>query len=524
MKFFQAILDFFETLFNSSSPEVQKRQQKKKMEIELRSMQPVLYSNGFLQANFAEAIRILYVNGKTLNEIFSETILSPDIPKRHRFESQLVLTGFSQEEQNDVLSLSYENRKDDIASSKVPAQKSFDAQHRILERIIKTLNSDTFRIMDININNLKQLADLCRLNFMTVLQTFDPNFNTVSETYVPTFQEMALTRFTNVLEDLYYQINGLKIDSSVANATIALATLKAGTSLSAERERRYNDSIKKIAYVTNKILTADYIKKLLCLAKSDTTYEPKSVEYKESARQNFANHLQQQYQADEQRIKSELKNERISSDLVKLFNSAPLIRLQGYDSLMNDKLQANSALSFTLITPLQILKMFLLHYFTEPIRALINDIVVEGFFNNPTYKSDFSALVFSAFESSANIEAFEDKFSRGKEYDIVVLEGYIRDSKTDTSFYTKMEGMVQIINNAAQKLLQDEVNVLKDLFLQLSDILIDAKKPTGEIITNLRLLMMSSRNRDHSDMLEQQLPKWQTFFDVIKNYTIVNMK
>ncbi|MBR7063540.1 MAG: hypothetical protein IKI31_00020 [Treponema sp.] len=524
MKFFQAILDFLGTIFNSSSPEAQKKLQRKKLEAELRAVQPVLYSNGFLQPNFAEAVRILYVNSAPLNEIFSETISGSDIQKRHRFESQLVLTSFSESEQAEVTSLLYEHRKADIANSTESAEKRFEFQHKTLEKIIKQLNDDSLKSIDEEINALHQLADLCRLNFVTILQTFDTNFSTVNISYKPSFQEMAVSRFAKVLEDLYYQISGLKIDSSVANAVVALATLKSGRTISFEKIKSLNENVKKIAYIVSRVLTADYIKKLICIAQDDLSYSPKAASYTDSARQNFVTHLQQQFQADEQRIKTELKNERIANDLSKIFNGALLTNLQGYEKGMDEKLQANTALSFSLITPLQILKTFLINYITEPIRALLNDIVIEGFFNNPSYKSDFSAIVFAVCESLDHVKAFEESFARGKEFDIAVLDGYIRDSKTDASFYTKMEGMVSRVNSIAQKLLQEEVNLLHDLFFHLNDLLVDAKKPSGEIITNLRLLMMSSRNRDYSDMLEQQLPKWETFFEIMKNFTIVQKK
>ena len=47
------------------------------------------------------------------------------------------------------------------------------------------------------------------------------------------------------------------------------------------------------------------------------------------------------------------------------------------------------------------------------------------------------------------------------------------------------------------------------------------KKPASEIISNLKVLMMSSRNRDNTDLLEKQHANWEIFFEIMKNYAII---
>ena len=107
MSLFQTITEFLELLFNKKSPEVQKKIQLRKLDKELSSSEPVIFKNGKLLPNFAEAIRILYINTKPINDILYSTVGGPDIPRNRRFESQLVITGFSPENQKIVDSLSY---------------------------------------------------------------------------------------------------------------------------------------------------------------------------------------------------------------------------------------------------------------------------------------------------------------------------------------------------------------------------------------------------------------------------------
>ncbi len=56
-------------------------------------------------------------------------------------------------------------------------------------------------------------------------------------------------------------------------------------------------------------------------------------------------------------------------------------------------LQADTPLTFQWILPMKILKTFLLEYITPNVKNLLNDLVIEGFFNNPNYKTNFSTMV-----------------------------------------------------------------------------------------------------------------------------------
>ena len=84
--------------------------------------------------------------------------------------------------------------------------------------------------------------------------------------------------------------------------------------------------------------------------------------------------------------------------------------------------------------------------------------------------------------------------------------------------------MVANVNASAQKLVQEEIHHLQTAYIQINELLADAKKANSEIISNLKILMMSSRNRDGIDLLERQLPNWAIFFEIMKNYTIINVK
>ena len=269
-------------------------------------------------------------------------------------------------------------------------------------------------------------------------------------------------------------------------------------------------------------MNPEKLKSLIRLCRQDLVFEPSVAKYTGSPRQDFANMLQGRFDADEQRIKTEIQDETITEEVAALFPDTQLEDVGCYNQTYNNLLQEEVSMAFKWILPMRILKTFFKFYLPEGARALLNDIVIEGFFNNPAYKSSFSSIVFAAINAEKEIQEFEASFGEDKKHSIAVLESYIKDSKKDKDFFKKLEKMVQSINDDAHKVLQEQCTNLSSLSRQLGELLADAKKPSSEIISNLKVLMMSSRNRDNTNFLEANYEKWNIFFEIMKNYVIIN--
>lgn len=520
MGFIESIANFFSLFFSKSHVATQNFALQKKLESELKSFGVTLYKNGKLTSNFAEAIRMLHVNANPLNELFIDTIGSSDLERKKRYEAQLVLTGFSDSDQKIINSLSYENRKKVLFDAQIAEEKEFDIQKRSLDKVLNLLRGDSFRPLDKAMMTLQQLVDLCKFNFVPILQSFDLHYST-SPSYTPNYHDEPLVRLGNAVEDLYAHIEGLNLDQSVAQAVVALAVLKNRGKLSDERRFAYIENVSKIASVISHVLVPAHLKKIICLYHGNANYEVSLPSYKDFSTVHFAQYIQQQYKSDTERIKTELKDMKIRNELRKMFFDDTLEPLAGYNESTSKIIHSHTPFSFSYLTPLEILKKFLQWYLLDDIQTLFKDIVIEGFFSNPSYKTDFSELVYAVCELPDRIENFEKLFATGNDYDVAMLEGYAHDLHKDSHFYTKLESLVEKINNEAHGLLQESVNRLHDLHLQVTELIRDAKKTTGKMITNLRILVSSSRKRDSFALLEQQLPNWNIFFEVMKNYTVI---
>ena len=237
MNFIKAISELFNSIFRRSSPEVQKKQQIKKLENEIREIQPAICRNGMLLPNFGEALFALYKNTRNLDNLFSQTISLNNLPRQHRFEAQLIMTGYSIDDQEIIESLSFERRKQEVLEEEQNPDRVYIHQRKQLETVLKELNTEPFKKMDSDILNLRQFVEFCHYNYTPFLQSFDSNFISGDMLYKPSYKEIPATKALNLLEDLYYQTSGLKITTSTADAVLALARLKKGSDLTESEQK-----------------------------------------------------------------------------------------------------------------------------------------------------------------------------------------------------------------------------------------------------------------------------------------------
>ncbi|MCH5291614.1 MAG: hypothetical protein J1D88_07680 [Treponema sp.] len=519
MSFFQSIAEFLQSIFMASSPEVKKRQAIKKIELELRDIQPSLYKNSMVQVNFAEALRMMFACTKPIENLLSETIFSEDIEHNHKYEEQLLLTGFPQEVQEMLESLSFEHRKAEALQAK-SLTRHFDAEHRTLEKIIKELNSKDLIKIDNVLDRIKQLSDICRFGYVNAIRMFDINFLSRPE-YEPQFQSIPPDLIESTLQDLYYVCAGMDISSSVGNAILALAQLKNLGTLDEKTKSDILLNLKKIQGLLRHVFTEPTLLKLVRVAKKDPDFVPPKAKYQVNARKNYARYLEMRFTVDEGRLKVEIQDENLRNQVHEVFGDRQLDLISGYNSTLNNQLRQSTPNSFVWITPLQILKSFFNVFYSEPIRALLNNIVIEGFFNDPDYKTKFSSMVYACNESLDRILKFEQLFSRTNEFDESLIVGLIRDSHKDDSFAGKLKDLVEKINKRAKEVIQFEASNVNQLYGAVGEILADCKKPSSDVISNLKVLMISSRNRDSAETLERQYPQWKIFLEIMKNYVII---
>ena len=502
-----------------TSPEVKKRVALRKLESEVRAFTPCMYKNDMLQPNFAEALRILYLNTKPLNDLLSETICSDDQDRNYHFLEQLILTGFSQDSQHVIDSLSYTKRKENAMNAD-SLPRFFEREHAKLEKVIEELKSPQFAKIDKVIDNLRQLHDICHYSYITPLKLFDTQFNS-NPAYSPRFNPIPLGLIEAPLQDLYYILADMDINTSTSNALRALMVLKNKGQLDTAKEIEMGNCLRMIQGTLKTVFKTEFMLKLVKLAKGNPELEPEKASYTGGDRKRYADYLENRFIIDESRLKNEIQDENISREVQELFGDRKLEVLKGYNTETNNLLKLSTPCSFFWIQPMQVLKTFIIVFFQNKVRSLLNDIAIEGFFNVPDYKTEFSSEVYAVNDTLAHIEAFEKQFEQGEPFDEDLISSLIQDSHKDDSFLSRLKMLVDKIEKEAKTVLQIEASKVYHLAEKVSTIAIEAKKPTSDIVTNLKVLTMSSRNRDNYDFLDKTADRWKIFLDIMKEYVIL---
>lgn len=518
MNFFKFFTSIFDSLFKSSSEDGKIKGELKRIENELKLHVPAVYKNGSLIANVAEAFVLLYVNIKYIEEILSSTIKSTDIHRSTNYANKLLMTGFTTEIIELREELSFENRKAAVVESK-NQDKTIDKQAQDFQYFLQVLNQEEFSQINSIIAKLYQLCDICRFNLIGAIRTFVPTFSDRTDLEKMEIKNVPVTEFESTLSDLYYIAHDFQITSSMAKAITALASIHSG-----ERQidqDKILDNLKKISYVFRHVLQPATIHQLVMVARQDPTVVLETATYTSSVLANFIEQSRKQFEADTNRIRMEVQDETVASEIKSLFGSRELDIISGYDSEQNDYFMENGTVAFDSVTPMQILKTFLSVYLGPHIQSLLNDIVIEGFFYNPAFKTEFSSAVFAALEAHERIQEFETSFDRNQPNDIAVIRSYVADSHANPDFLNKLTQAVAKINTDARKIIQEEVGHIQSLHRFLADMIEDSKLINPVNITNIKVLLASSRNKDNASQLENQLGDWHQFFSIMKNYTIV---
>ncbi len=519
MGLLQKLTEFFRSLFASSPADNASRQVIKKIEGELRECAPTLYKNGLIQPEFAEILRILYKSTAPIADILSQTLCSSDLDTSRHFEEQLMLTGFSSDATEALGELKYENRKT-AAMQAQNINRYFEHEHHELEKIIKELNTPQFIKIDNTLDKLFQLNDICRYSYITAIRLFDSGFS-ASESYEPEYQSVPPELIENSLLDFYYVANGMDMTNAVYNALVALCKITNGGTVSDSAAEELKGNCRRIQAILKKSLTKQILICFIRIAKKNQEYVPESASYKGNRRQKYADYLEMRFRTDETRLKGEIQDATISADIHSIFGDKPLIPVNGYSKELDNQLKQSTPCSFLWITPFQLLKNFVKLFYEDHIKQLVNDIVIEGFFSNAQYKSDFSSAVFAINDAMERLTAFETRFARNNDFDESNIASLIRDSHKDASFETTLKALIDKVNKCAKDTIQAETSNVFNLYKKIGDIMVESKKPSSDAIQNLKVLMISSRNRENSNFLEQSFEQWKTFLEIMKNYVII---
>lgn len=516
MNFLDSVIDFFSSLFSSNTGQ---KADLKKIEHYLKSHDPAIYKNEMLLPTFGEAFFTLYKHTKLIGKILDSTIFSENKNKVEKCINLLFCSGLDEEGRKLFHDLEFENRKE-ICIEENNSSNIYELQKKQIEKMLHSFQKPIFLQIEKTLQHLTLLKDLCDFNYVTCIRYFNSNFAPEKPVSGNDFLPVQFQVAEQSLLDFYYISADFEITSLEARALSFLLKLS-GVPYDEEHQRSITIDLQKILGVLKKILSSGVILNIERLIRKDTTITLEKNTYNQRYLETFLLRLKKHYEMDTLRLRTEVKNSVVSHYITDLFGEKPLAKVAGYDSDTNQILIEHDTKSFQWIQPIEIFKTFINQYFTEDVRALLNDLIVEGFFNNPEYKTEIASALLSGLDIVNQLADFEALFKEGASYDKNKIKSIFYAEIRDNDAYSGISLYIDEINQKVFRFLQDSVNAFLELYKTLDKIFIDSKKSHQTYIINVNLLFHSARNKDAYFVLESYFPYWKKFLDIMTNYVII---
>ena len=520
-----AIKDFFEGLFFSSSPEYQKKRQLKTYAAELRKLNPPLYRTGkILLPAFGALLYQLYHFLQPVKAILDKTVNSPDIRAAEKYQDIFFEAILSEEQIKQRRSFTFQAR-----SSLLSKCKSYqETEHKLQEQIhdfknfMRIFTVPTFRTREQELIKLFFLSDLCDFDYAAFLNRFNNNLQLTAGT--PTsisqdnFEEVFAKDVIKNLLDFQFIIRNVAITQTAVDNIVFLAqSLGNFTDEIGEKLEKTLSTVETLLANRLKRTTIPIILKLI---NDDPNFEEKITVSESKPLQEYVDRMSENFQADSKRLLKITKETNITGLIEKCFGSDQLKPLDGYNDTVNDAIQNLSNISFDWVKPMQLLKSFTEMYFETHFKTFLRSLLIEGFFANKQVEGQYAAIYRSCEMLLGKIKNFEQLFKPKGQCNLIEIQGYIAEIEKGKDMKKQLQKIVEIANMQAKTVVQTGSKAYADLFAFTEHLLEDIKAPTPELITNIKALAVSSKNKESFACLEQDRHIFAMFLEIMKNYAV----
>lgn len=520
-----AIKDFFEGLFFPSSPEYQKKWQLKTYAAELRKLNPPLYRTGeILLPAFGALLYQLYHFLQPIKAILDKTVNSPDIRAAEKYRDIFFEAILSEEQVKQRRSFTFQER-----SILLSICKSYqETEHKLQEQIhgfknfMRIFTEPAFRTREQELIKLFFLSDLCDFDYAAFLNRFNNNLQLTAGTAAPisqdNFEEVFAKDVIKNLLDFQFIVRNVAITQTTIDNIIFLA--RSLENFTDETGVKLEKTLNTVETLLANRLKRTTIPIILKLINDDPNFEEKITVSESKPLQEYVDRMTENFQADSKRLLKITKETNITGLIEKCFGSGQLKPLDGYNDAINDAIQNLSTISFDWVKPMQLLKSFTEMYFETHYKTFLRSLLIEGFFANKQIEGQYAAIYRSCEMLLGKIKNFEQLFKPKGQCNLIEIQGYIAEIEKGKDMKKQLQKIVEIANMQAKAVVQTGSKAYADLYAFTEHLLEDIKAPTPELITNLKALVVSSKNKESFTRLEQDRHIFAMFLEIMKNYAV----
>ena len=520
-----AIKDFFEGLFFPSSPEYQKKWQLKTYAAELRKLNPPLYRTGeILLPAFGALLYQLYHFLQPIKAILDKTVNSPDIRAAEKYRDIFFEAILSEEQVKQRRSFTFQERSILLSTCKSYQETEHKLQEQIhgFKNFMRIFTEPAFRTREQELIKLFFLSDLCDFDYAAFLNRFNNNLQLTAGTAAPisqdNFEEVFAKDVIKNLLDFQFIVRNVAITQTTIDNIIFLA--RSLENFTDETGVKLEKTLNTVETLLANRLKRTTIPIILKLINDDPNFEEKITVSESKPLQEYVDRMTENFQADSKRLLKITKETNITGLIEKCFGSGQLKPLDGYNDAINDAIQNLSTISFDWVKPMQLLKSFTEMYFETHYKTFLRSLLIEGFFANKQIEGQYAAIYRSCEMLLGKIKNFEQLFKPKGQCNLIEIQGYITEIEKGKDMKKQLQKIVEIANMQAKAVVQTGSKAYADLYAFTEHLLEDIKAPTLELITNLKALVVSSKNKESFTRLEQDRHIFAMFLEIMKNYAV----
>ena len=227
-----------------------------------------------------------------------------------------------------------------------------------------------------------------------------------------------------------------------------------------------------------------------------------------------------QYEKDRERLQREQHENAISTDIDALFGGTEVAPVDGYDEEEDAYLRRESPNGFTHIKPLRILKTFVHNNFEREIKEPIKRLLVEGYFDNKGFQNNLANIIYQCERSAGRIDEFEATLRSNGRISIVAMKRYVEEMRRGKDVSQFLNRLVDAINQRAREICEDETRLLQMLGEAMGDLLTDYRRPSPDLVTNIRTLG-GARNKEILGQISEGKRQLEILLRIMRNFTYI---
>lgn len=515
MGIFRAFIEFFNNLFgigNRANSEL------KRVYSVIAHIKPPYYKlkGNIVSLGFAQDLFLFCQALKPLMNLADRTLAHPDVRVSTKYFEYLVDLELSPEDLNKKDIFTYDGMKSRMDNA-VKDEAEIEAINLDFKKFLDGLDA----LDGSNINNIlfevERFIDICRHDWERVLGFFDPAASLEDKKYRPDFEPCSGELFAPELLDMHYLLDGF-----VFSEELKYRILKILVRFSPASADSQNIKIEKIFNTLNKILGQRLSSQnLLCLVqltKQNPEYVPNIQRERKNYIEAYRKRLVSQYERDRERLIRERHETVLSRDIKELFGTMDVLSLDGYSDDTDAYLRRESPSGFTHVKAMSILKTYVHGIFEAQIKDSVKKLLVEGFFDNKNFQNNLANILFQCAKTIGRIEAFEEGLKTNSRISITALRRYVEEIRHGKDIQQFLSKLVEEINYKASDICVDETGLFQMLADVLGELLNDYKKPSPDLINNIRNIG-GPRNKEILTMLGEAKKKTEIFVRIMQNLT-----